>query len=87
MAEFKISEGLSQEIDAMQQAGAEPETAALSASGSLSTLKTCEQFAAEHAEIRALISSYCALVKKDAGDLRAMMQDAQKMDPTLAGSY
>ena len=87
MAEFKIAPALASEITAFQQAGTEPDITVPAVSDSTQTLAVCQRFAQEHAKIKALMISYCSLVQKDARDLKDMMETAQEMDTTLAGSY
>lgn len=87
MAEFKIAPALREEIAAVKGAATDPGTTALTASGSMATLETAVKYAQEHEQIQHLIDSFCTLMAKDMDDLNAMMETAQKMDQTLAGSY
>lgn len=87
MAEFKIAPALASEISAFQQAGKEPDITLPTVTNNTQTLAVCQRFAEEHAKIKALLISYCNLVQKDAKDLENMMETAQEMDTTLAGSY
>ena len=87
MAEFKIAPALSGEITAVKSAAVDPGTTAVTASGSMATLDTAVKYAKEHEQLQHLIDSFCALMQKDMDDLNAMVETAQKMDQTLAGSY
>ncbi len=85
MAEFKVSPGLSGEVNTFKSKGE-----ALAADGvnvdksDVKTLKTSMEYIQQQKDIRNLLRLYAELVKKDAKDMNKMIKDVEQMDEKIA---
>ena len=85
MAEFKISPGLSNEVTTLKNTGKELATDSVSVDKSdVKTLKTSLEYIQQQKNIRTLLRLYADLVKKDADDMKKMINDVHSMDEKLA---
>ena len=78
MADFKVSDTLSEQISALRQAGNSVNES------QIDSLKTAKQIAQQHNAIKQLLEAYKALVLKDAKDLDAFVAEAKKMDSAVS---
>lgn len=87
MADFKVNKQLTQEISELRSKG-EAISDAYTAldSGEVNTLKTSMEIIAQHAQIKALLDLYKALVLRDAADMDAFVREANKMDEAISSS-
>lgn len=87
MAEFKISEALSQEVSAVGETGkAINEGYQALTSEDVDTLITSKRTVEQHNSIKELLDLYKVLVEKDVNDFVSMINEAKKVDETIAGS-
>ncbi|MBR4287078.1 MAG: DUF5344 family protein [Clostridia bacterium] len=85
MAEFKISPGLSGEVTTLKNKGKELATDSVDIDKSdVKTLKTSMEYIQQQKDIRTLLRLYAALVKKDADDMKKMINDVHVMDEKIA---
>lgn len=85
MADFKVSDTLSEQISALRQAGnSVNESSDKLNESQIDSLKTAKQIAQQHNAIKQLLEAYKALVLKDAKDLDAFVAEAKKMDSAVS---
>lgn len=84
MAEIKVLEPVKDEIKAMKSAGVSlAVTQALS--GDAPDMRCAEKYASQQEKIRALISLYQQLVKKDTGEFSKIVENFFTVDESMSG--
>lgn len=88
MAEVKITEHLSAEIEALRAAGDSMNSASETiADDNVNTLKTSVQYIKQHEKMIELFELFQKLIQKDAQDLMAMTQIMEEADIAVAAKY
>ena len=85
MAEFKVSPGLSGEVDTLKSKGDALATDSVSVDKSdVKTLKTSMEYIQQQKDIRNLLRLYAELINKDAKDMKKMISVVEEMDEKIA---
>lgn len=88
MAEFKLSPGFRNEIDAVRNSGQTVNSSASELpSDGVDTLKTSMRYIEQHSSILELMKLYGELLIKDAKDLDEMMMAIQNADTANASGF
>ncbi len=87
MAEFKVNDGISDVISGIRTAGGEVNSDYSNiSSDDVETLTTASAIIKQHADIKALFDDVMVLVEKDVLDLEYAVDEAKKMDSSIANA-
>lgn len=85
MAEFKISDGLSDEVSSLLTSGASLGEGSVDIdTAQVDTLSTSLKYVQQQKDIRKVLRAYANLLNKDCNDLTKMISDVKHMDETLS---
>lgn len=85
MAEFKISDGLSDEVSSLLTSGTSLGEGSVDIDTTqVDTLSTSLKYVQQQKDIRKVLRAYANLLIKDCSDLTKMISDVKNMDETLS---
>lgn len=88
MAEFKITEKLSDEIAGVKKTGKKiNDDYKKVSSEDVDTLDTAVEYLEQHKRIKKLLELYKELVLKDVKDMKSMVKEVEEMDKSISSSH